>query len=110
MKQRRAAFALGLLIVVVAVLAVRRFVRRASSRALPHGALSAQVRSPPALSVASAQPLPAPPRVRPAYLDTDAKTLTEQREALFANMKNQLDLPSGALDKFEAIFNASVRA
>lgn len=113
MKQRRAAFALGILIVVIAgLVAARRFARRVTSGARTQ--LSARsvetTKAPPAPSASTALPaLPQAPRVRPPYVDTDAKTLPEQREALFLNMKNQLDLPAGALDKIEAIFNASGR-
>src|SRR5450755_3675698 len=113
MKQQRAASALGILIIVIAGLVVaRRFARRATPGA--RGALAARsaeaVKAPPALSASTALPVPPTPlRVLPPYVDTDAKTLPEQREALFSNMKNQLELPAGALDKIEAIFNASGR-
>jgi formylglycine-generating enzyme len=110
MKQHRAAFALVILIVVIAGLVVaRRFARRATPGA--SGALAARsaeaVKTVPASSASTAPPVPA--RVVPPYVDTDAKTLPEQREALFSNMKNQLKLPAGALDKIEAIFDASER-
>ena len=110
MKQRRAAFALGTLIIVAASgFALRRFVVRPSAHPLP-SAHRGEPGPAPRLSAASALPTPPPaPRVRPPYIDTDAKTLPEQREALFANMKNQLDLPPAALAKIEAIFNASGR-
>jgi len=105
MKQRPAAFALGILILIAAAIVFRlRFAER------PH-AKAARPVSPPTLSASSAVKVPPPPAHQepPPYIDTDAKTLAEQREALFANMKNQLDLPPGALEKIEAIFNASVR-
>src|SRR5450755_4605996 len=115
MKQRRAAFALGILILVAVgvVVAARRFVHRAHPDATARGAHSTEwPKLPVGGSAASAAPTaraqPAP-RERPPYIDTDAKTLSEQREALFANMKNQLDLRPDALDKIEAIFNASGR-
>jgi len=113
MKQRRALFALGISIVVLAALfTARRFVAR---RALPSKP------SPTAVSVPSARSEPKPPPTpnasapapipsrppAPPYLDTTATTLAEQRSALFTNMQNQLDLPAGALDKIEAIFAAS---
>jgi len=113
MKQRRAAFALGVLIIVAAsVLAARKFVQRTSGArhvaVLSHSANETKAAPVPSASIALPLPAP-PPRVRPPYLDTEGKTLPEQREALFENMKNQLDLPAGALDKIEAIFNDSVR-
>ena len=111
MKQRPVVIALALVTVVsVAVGIVRRFPHHAGA-ARP--ALSARLLPQPspvlnASSSASALPVPPPPpRERPPYLDTVAKTLPEQRDALFTNMKNQLDLPPGALEKIEAIFAAS---
>jgi sulfatase modifying factor 1 len=107
MKQRRAAFALGILIVALgAVVVARGFLRHPSPKpAVPVAPSARSVASPSASQVLPS----APPAPRPPYLDTDAKTLAEQREALFTNMKNQLDLPAGALEKIEAIFNASGR-
>src|SRR5258708_1662946 len=110
MKQRRAVFALGILMIVGAsLLAGRRFARRAR---LAHPAPSAHASPKPKLALsASARLAPPPPplTVRPPYLDSTANTLAEQRAALFSNMRNQLDLPPGALDEIEAIFEASNR-
>jgi sulfatase modifying factor 1 len=117
MKLRRAFVALGIsVIVVVSVVAARRYVRRSSAPNPAQSARAQRVPAAPALSTSgqlapSASAAPAvtstPPRVRPPYVDTTPTTLGEQRAALFANMQNQLDLPSGALDKIEAIFAAS---
>ncbi|MET0792150.1 MAG: hypothetical protein ABW061_11570, partial [Polyangiaceae bacterium] len=122
MTQRRALVALGILIIVVAsVVAARRYVKRttpvvpsASVRAAPKPApvlsgspsLALSASAAPAASGASGASGP-PQRERPPYLDTTAKTLPEQRAALFTNMRNQLDLPPGAQDKIEAIFALS---
>ncbi|HET7544222.1 MAG TPA: SUMF1/EgtB/PvdO family nonheme iron enzyme [Polyangiaceae bacterium] len=118
MKQRRAVLALGISIVVLsALLAVRRFVGRrapvaesvpsASATASLPGARSAPL-PPPVLSASTPLPLPTPARPpAPPYLDVTATTLDEQRSALFTNMQNQLELPAGALEKIEAIFAAS---
>src|SRR4051812_45676868 len=113
MKQRRAVFALGILVIaLVGLLSVRQFARRRVMRrfAVPSAASARSTSSarseppPPALSASAPVPVrtPAPP-----YLDTTATTLPEQRSALFTNMQNQLDLPVGALEKIEAIFAAS---
>jgi sulfatase modifying factor 1 len=109
MKPRRLLIAFSL--VLVAAIAVA-LARRAGKQpaVVAHPGLSARATpKPPPLLVASA-PLPiaepAPPP-RPPYLDTTAKTLPEQRSALFTNMQNQLDLAPGALAKIEAIFAAS---
>jgi len=110
MKQRRAAFALGILIIIFAsVVAARRYVSRTRPRAPEPLPSSSAVTKPPATSGSAVLPAvpPAPRRVRPPYLDTDAKTVDEQRAALFTNMENQLDLRPGALDKIKAIFAAS---
>jgi formylglycine-generating enzyme len=108
MKHRGAVIALSIVTVVsVAVGIVRRLPRH--SHAAPHPGLSARATSkpPPLLNASAPSALPAPKPERPPYLDTMAKTLDEQRSALFSNMQNQLDLPAGALDKIEAIFAAS---
>ena len=115
MKQRRAVFALGILVIVLVGLAsVRRFARQRAPLATPvsYVASVASARSelaPPVTSASAAAPVPVVPVRPPAppYLDTTATTLPEQRSALFTNMQNQLDLPAGALDKIEAIFAAS---
>src|SRR4051794_8214922 len=116
MKQRRALSALGILIVVLAALALARlYLGRGapdyksvpSARSLPSAAPARSEPKPPPLLSASApesRPARAP---APPYLDTTATTLAEQRSALFTNMQNQLDLPDGALAKIEAIFKAS---
>ncbi len=121
MKLRRAAVALGILMIAAAsVVAARRYLTReripassaaprATPKPLPVVSASAPTGSasssavPPG-SATSASP---PARERPPYLDTTATTLAEQRNALFSNMRNQLDLPPGAQDKIEAIFAAS---
>lgn len=108
MNQRRAAFALGsVLIVGASVVAARRFVARPAP--VPPPASSAHLLPPPVGSTSASAPEPVapPPKVRPPYVDTVAQTLAEQRSALFSNMQNQLDLPAGALEKIEAIFLAS---
>src|SRR4051794_27307175 len=109
MKPRRAVFALGIPMVVLAsLLVVRHFMRREAPRAVP--APSARS-APPVRSVPQLLPTPSPPAAAhpsppppPPYLDTTATTLVEQRAALFTNMQNQLDLPAGALEKIRAIF------
>ncbi|HKO49606.1 MAG TPA: SUMF1/EgtB/PvdO family nonheme iron enzyme [Polyangiaceae bacterium] len=113
MKQRRAVFALGISIVVVAALiAARRFIGRGAPQARPTPSAwstpSARSEPKPPSAFSAATPPPIAPRPpAPPYLDTTAATLPEQRSALFTNMQNQLDLPAGALAKIEAIFNAS---
>lgn len=106
MNQRRAVFALGtLLIIGAAILAARRFVLRPAPHAVPSASLSAS--APLASGSAPAPPPSAALPARPPYVDIVATTLAEQRTALFTNMRNQLDLPAGAMDKIEAIFLAS---
>ncbi|HEY3255191.1 MAG TPA: hypothetical protein VGJ91_14625, partial [Polyangiaceae bacterium] len=115
MKQRRAVLALVISIVVLAAFAGWRLrAQRGAPRARPipsAAAVHSVPPSPPPAPSASASASATPPSpVRPPappYLDTSAKTLAEQRSALFTNMQNQLDLPAGALDKIEAIFAAS---
>ena len=111
MKLRRALLALGIFVIAVAVVAVARRSMRRTTRVPPSASARATAKSLPVLS-ASAPPLAAasvapPAPERPAYLDTTATTLAEQRAALFTNMRSQLDLPPGAQDKIEAIFAAS---
>src|SRR4051812_17215613 len=113
MKQRRAVFALGILVLVlVGVASVRRFARRPAAplaTPVPSAASVSSLSSgrseltPPATSASAPAHVPLRPPA-PPYLDTTATTLAEQRSALFTNMRNQLDLPAGALDKIEAIF------
>jgi formylglycine-generating enzyme required for sulfatase activity len=110
MKARRALFALGILLIALAsVVAWRRLHGRATSVSASRAVSS----SASALAAPSASaPLRASEprkRDRPPYLDSTPGTLAEQRAALFTNMKNQLDLPAGALAKIEAIFAASNR-
>src|SRR4051812_42653570 len=117
MKQRRAVFALGISIVVLAcVLALvgRRLVGRRAPlvRPIPSASSASSASSapserkpPPALSASA--PFPTSPRLpAPPYLDTTATTLAEHRAALFTNMRNQPELPAGAQAKIEAIFAA----
>src|SRR5689334_20893420 len=108
MKHSRAAFTLGILIVVAGLtVALHRFMLRAQPSPAASSMRSTRpVPAHPALSASAIQPSP---KVRPPYLDTDAKTLDEQREALLVNMKNQLDLPPGALEKIASIFAGSIR-
>ena len=108
MKQRRVLVALGILLVVAALIGALRFFARRPSPTLPTKASArlTPVLAPAPAPNAQAPVAPAAP-VRPPYLDTTATTLLEQRAALFSNMKNQLDLPPGALAKIEAVFAAS---
>src|SRR6478609_5472556 len=122
-KERRAVFALGIALVVLAALfALRYFAHRGTRalgpRLLPSASSAARASASSGVRAASAVPpqspssasasAPNPPRPpAPPYLDTTATTLVEQRSALFTNMRNQLDLPAGALDKIEAIFTKS---
>jgi formylglycine-generating enzyme required for sulfatase activity len=109
MKQRSVLIALlAVTVLSVAFGLVRRAQHHAS--ATPPAQRAPVTPKPVRSTVSSASVRPAPPPApaqRPPYLDTNAKTLAEQREALFTNMKNQLDLPPGALAKMEAIFAAS---
>ncbi|HEY5376961.1 MAG TPA: hypothetical protein VIK01_24940, partial [Polyangiaceae bacterium] len=108
MKHRGAVIALSSVAVLsFAVGIVRRMPRHATTLARPGLSARATPKPPPVLSASAASALPEPKPERPPYLDTTAKTLAEQRSALFTNMQNQLDLPPGALDKIEAIFAAS---
>src|SRR4051794_40913213 len=99
MKQRRAVLALGISIIVLAALVVARRITRgplSPARPAPPTASAASVtptRSvpPPVLSASVPPPSPARPPA-PPYLDTTATTLAEQRDALFTNMQNQLEL------------------
>src|SRR5436190_111187 len=95
---RRALLALGISIIVLAALvAVRQFARRRvmQTRAIVSAHSLASARSEPkplpVLSASAPPPSPTTPARPPAppYLDTTAKTLAEQRSALFTNMQNQ---------------------
>ena len=113
MKQRRVVFALGIsLVVLVALASARHFIGRstpsARSVSSAHSVSSARSEPKSAPMPSASEPPKAPPRPpAPPYLDTTATTLPEQRQALFTNMENQLDLPAGALERIRAIFAAS---
>ncbi|MEO7037008.1 MAG: hypothetical protein ABI548_23850, partial [Polyangiaceae bacterium] len=107
MKQRTAVLVLVSVTVLAVVAGRLRHFKHHASVARPALSARATPQPVPVLSASSALSVPPPPRQRPPYLDTVAKTLPEQREALFTNMKNQLDLAPGVLEKIEAIFAAS---
>ncbi|HEX3849850.1 MAG TPA: hypothetical protein VHW01_02720, partial [Polyangiaceae bacterium] len=95
MKHRGAVIALSIVTVVsVAVGIVRRMPRRPTTLAHPGLSARATPKPPPLLSASAPSAVPAPKVERPPYLDTTAKTLAEQRSALFTNMQNQLNLPA----------------
>ncbi len=108
MKHRGAVIALSIVTALsVAIGIVRRMPRRADTAPSPGLSARAAPKPPPLPSVSPPSAVPEPKRERPPYLDTTAKILPEQRDALFTNIQNQLDLPVGALAKIEAIFAAS---
>ena len=88
------ALAFALAFWTIRALRVRRAARRPAAGATAPSARLASGKPPPS----ALPPSPAPPKPRPPYLDTDAQTLEEQRDALFTNMANQLDLSPSVLN------------
>ena len=89
MKHRGAVIALSIVAVAsVAVGVVRRLPRHQATLAHPVLSARATPKPPPLLSASAPSPLPEPKPERPPYLDTTAKTLLEQRSALFTNMSS----------------------
>jgi sulfatase modifying factor 1 len=87
------------------VLSARRFVWTAGAPPAAPQRSSTPPAEPSASVAADASPRP-PPNL-PPLLDIEATTLSEQRQALLANMKNQLGLGEPELSALEAIFERS---
>jgi Sulfatase-modifying factor enzyme 1 len=98
------SIALGLgAIGLSSVLSARRFVERTS---VPTSRPSASVKR--SLEPApSASGLTPPVPLLPPLLDVNPEGLSEQREAMFTNMKNQLSLGDGAIAAVRAVFEKS---
>ncbi|HEY2409860.1 MAG TPA: SUMF1/EgtB/PvdO family nonheme iron enzyme [Polyangiaceae bacterium] len=110
---RRGLVALsGCLAFVVAYAAVRTVrVQHERARVATQPAPAPLTATVPA-SALHAEPEPSaepPPKQLPPLLDTDSRTLEEQRDALFTNMASQLGLGPAALSAIRHIFAASSR-
>src|SRR5262245_50582839 len=97
------SIALGLgAIGVSSVISARRFAAQSASPTARPPPSARKIEAPPSASVTDRAPPALPP-----LLDVIPESLSEQREVMFTNMKNQLGLGDPALSAVRAIFEHS---